>query len=109
MILDEATEGLAPIIGQEIWDVLELKLKESGQAILVIDKHPKAMARIADRHLRHGQRSRGLERQLGRTPCRRSHAAPLSRDVAPPDEVRLFCAGALTAMVGVLSPERLLT
>ena len=50
MILDEATEGLAPIIRQEIWDVLEFKLKESGQAILVIDKHPKAMARIADRH-----------------------------------------------------------
>ncbi len=50
MILDEATEGLAPIIRQEIWDVLEFKLKESGQAILVIDKHPKAMARIANRH-----------------------------------------------------------
>jgi|GEM_PF-5950687 len=50
MLLDEATEGLAPIIQQEIWDVLEFKLKESGQAILVIDKHPKAMARIADRY-----------------------------------------------------------
>lgn len=51
MILDEATEGLAPLIRQEIWHVLEHNLKESGQAILVIDKHPKAMARIADRHL----------------------------------------------------------
>jgi len=50
MILDEATEGLAPIIRQEIWAVLEHKLKDSGQAILIIDKHPKAMARIADRH-----------------------------------------------------------
>ena len=50
MILDEATEGLAPIIRQEIWSVLETNLKDAGQAILVIDKHPKAMARIADRH-----------------------------------------------------------
>ncbi|GAB6052152.1 ABC transporter ATP-binding protein [Magnetospira thiophila] len=50
MILDEATEGLAPLIRDEIWWVLEYNLKESGQAILVIDKHPKDMARIADRH-----------------------------------------------------------
>lgn len=50
MILDEATEGLAPIIREEIWHVLEHNLKEAGQAILVIDKHPEAMARIADRH-----------------------------------------------------------
>ncbi|WP_085905091.1 ABC transporter ATP-binding protein [Kiloniella majae] len=50
MILDEATEGLAPIIRDEIWYVLEHNLKKSGQAILVIDKHPEAMARIADRH-----------------------------------------------------------
>ncbi|MGF1649639.1 MAG: ABC transporter ATP-binding protein [Hyphomicrobiaceae bacterium] len=51
MILDEATEGLAPLIREEIWRCLEQNLKASGQAILVIDKHPKAMARIADRHL----------------------------------------------------------
>ncbi|WP_414675605.1 ABC transporter ATP-binding protein [Magnetovibrio sp.] len=50
LILDEATEGLAPIIREEIWAVLEYNLKDSGQAILVIDKHPKAMARIADKH-----------------------------------------------------------
>ncbi len=50
MILDEATEGLAPLIRDEIWHVLEHNLKQSGQAILVIDKHPEAMARIADRH-----------------------------------------------------------
>lgn len=50
MILDEATEGLAPLIRDEIWHVLEHNLKKAGQAILVIDKHPEAMARIADRH-----------------------------------------------------------
>jgi branched-chain amino acid transport system ATP-binding protein len=50
MILDEATEGLAPLVRDEIWRVLETNLREAGQAILVIDKHPEAMARIADRH-----------------------------------------------------------
>jgi branched-chain amino acid transport system ATP-binding protein len=50
IILDEATEGLAPMIREEIWSCLETNLKETGQAILVIDKHPEAMARIADRH-----------------------------------------------------------
>jgi len=50
MILDEATEGLAPLIREEIWTVLETNLKEAGQAIMVIDRHPEAMGRIADRH-----------------------------------------------------------
>ncbi len=49
LILDEATEGLAPIIRQEIWRVL-VKLKESGQSILLIDKNLKALTRLADRH-----------------------------------------------------------
>lgn len=50
LILDEATEGLAPRIREDIWRTIEHKLKPAGQAILMIDKHPKAMARIADRH-----------------------------------------------------------
>ncbi len=50
MLLDEATEGLAPMVREEIWSVLETNLKEAGQAILVVDRHPEAMARIADRH-----------------------------------------------------------
>ena len=49
LILDEATEGLAPLIRQEIWDALA-HLKQAGQAILVIDKDIVALARIADRH-----------------------------------------------------------
>ena len=49
LILDEATEGLAPIIRQEIWKVL-VKLKASGQSILIVDKNLKVLARIADRH-----------------------------------------------------------
>jgi len=49
LILDEATEGLAPMVRHEIWTVLA-RLKRSGQAILVIDKDVAALARIADRH-----------------------------------------------------------
>ncbi len=49
LILDEATEGLAPLIRQEIWACLE-RLKREGQSILVIDKNVDDLARIADRH-----------------------------------------------------------
>ena len=50
VILDEATEGLAPIIRQEIWSCLSA-LKAEGESILVIDKNVDALARIADRHV----------------------------------------------------------
>ncbi|KRE17827.1 ABC transporter ATP-binding protein [Bosea sp. Root381] len=49
-ILDEATEGLAPIIRQEIWSCLAA-LKAEGESILVIDKNVDALAKIADRHV----------------------------------------------------------
>ena len=49
LILDEATEGLAPLIRAEIWRVLE-QLKSQNQSILVIDKNVDALTRIADRH-----------------------------------------------------------
>jgi branched-chain amino acid transport system ATP-binding protein len=49
LILDEATEGLAPRVRDEIWRSLE-RLRASGQSILVIDKNVKALTRIADRH-----------------------------------------------------------
>jgi branched-chain amino acid transport system ATP-binding protein len=49
LILDEATEGLAPLIRDEIWRCLEL-LRSAGQSILVIDKNVDALTRIADRH-----------------------------------------------------------
>jgi len=49
LILDEATEGLAPLIRDEIWRCLE-NLRAAGQAILVIDKNVDALTRIADRH-----------------------------------------------------------
>jgi branched-chain amino acid transport system ATP-binding protein len=49
LILDEATEGLAPLIRAEIWRTLE-SLKAEGLAILVIDKNVAALARFADHH-----------------------------------------------------------
>ena len=49
LILDEATEGLAPLIRVEIWKCLE-NLKAEGQSILVIDKSVDALTRIGDRH-----------------------------------------------------------
>jgi branched-chain amino acid transport system ATP-binding protein len=49
LILDEATEGLAPLIRAEIWRCLAA-LKTSGLAILVIDKNVGALIRVADRH-----------------------------------------------------------
>jgi branched-chain amino acid transport system ATP-binding protein len=50
LILDEATEGLAPLIREEIWACLRV-LKQEAMAILVIDKNVDALARFADRHV----------------------------------------------------------
>ncbi|WP_198369784.1 ABC transporter ATP-binding protein [Roseomonas rosulenta] len=50
LILDEATEGLAPLIRAEIWSVLAT-LRAEGQAILLIDKNLAALQRLADRHV----------------------------------------------------------
>jgi branched-chain amino acid transport system ATP-binding protein len=49
LILDEATEGLAPLVRAEIWRCLE-RVKGAGQSILVIDKNVRALTRIADAH-----------------------------------------------------------
>ena len=50
LVLDEATEGLAPLIRAEIWETLA-QLKREGLAILVIDKNLDALARLADAHV----------------------------------------------------------
>ena len=49
LILDEATEGLAPLIRDEIWGVLK-SLKEQGQSILLIDKNLEQLMRLVDQH-----------------------------------------------------------
>ena len=50
VVLDEATEGLAPLIRNDIWACLR-QLKEEGESILVIDKNVDALTKFADRHV----------------------------------------------------------
>ena len=49
LLLDEATEGLAPLVRNEIWRCLN-QLKNEGISILVVDKNINDLARIADMH-----------------------------------------------------------
>lgn len=49
LILDEATEGLAPVIRTEIWHCI-MRLREMGQSILLIDKNIAVLKKLADRH-----------------------------------------------------------
>ncbi|MDZ7710200.1 MAG: ABC transporter ATP-binding protein [Roseovarius sp.] len=49
LILDEATEGLAPVVRQEIWAAIHTVRAETGMAILLVDKSLKELTRIADR------------------------------------------------------------
>ena len=50
LILDEATEGLAPVVRQEIWAAIN-RLKQSGLSILVVDKSLKELSGVADRYV----------------------------------------------------------
>jgi branched-chain amino acid transport system ATP-binding protein len=49
LILDEATEGLAPLVREEIWGCLG-RLRAAGQTILVVDKYIERLVKLADRH-----------------------------------------------------------
>jgi len=49
-VLDEATEGLAPLVREEIWQCLA-RLRQEGQTILVIDKYVERLITLADRHV----------------------------------------------------------
>ena len=48
LILDEATEGLAPVVRQEIWAAISLLKAETGLAILVVDKSLRELGAVAD-------------------------------------------------------------
>lgn len=50
LVLDEATEGLAPLVRESIWSCLRT-IRETGMAILIVDKNIEALATFADRHL----------------------------------------------------------
>jgi branched-chain amino acid transport system ATP-binding protein len=50
LILDEATEGLAPLIAQEIWRIIRF-VRESGVAVIIVDKNYSAMSSVTDRNV----------------------------------------------------------
>ncbi len=50
LVLDEATEGLAPLVRETIWSCLRA-IRDTGIAILIVDKNVDALARLADRHV----------------------------------------------------------
>ncbi|HET9651160.1 MAG TPA: ATP-binding cassette domain-containing protein, partial [Usitatibacter sp.] len=49
LVVDEATEGLAPLVREEVWRCFE-SLRAAGQALLLIDKHVERLIALADRH-----------------------------------------------------------
>jgi branched-chain amino acid transport system ATP-binding protein len=49
LVVDEATEGLAPLVREEVWRCVKT-LREAGQALLLIDKHVERLVAVADRH-----------------------------------------------------------
>jgi len=49
LVVDEATEGLAPLVREEVWRCFEA-LRAEGQALLLIDKHVERLIALADRH-----------------------------------------------------------
>jgi branched-chain amino acid transport system ATP-binding protein len=49
LVVDEATEGLAPLVREEVWRCFEA-LRAGGQTLLLIDKHVERLAAVADRH-----------------------------------------------------------
>ncbi len=49
MILDEATEGLAPVVRQEIWQAIARLKSQTGMALLVVDKSIRELSTVADK------------------------------------------------------------
>ena len=78
LVLDEATEGLAPVVRAEIWQALEA-LKREGLAILVVDKNLEALARLADRH---AILEKGEIVWTGTTPDLKAPGGPVERYLA---------------------------
>ena len=50
LILDEATEGLAPLISREIWSIIR-EIRESGMATIIVDKNHAAVTAVSSRNL----------------------------------------------------------
>ncbi len=76
LILDEATEGLAPLIRDEIWACLA-RLRGEGQSVLVIDKYVEKLIALADRHTIIERGQVVWQGGSGCAGCRPRHLAPL--------------------------------
>ena len=77
IVLDEATEGLAPVLRDEIWAAIAT-LKREGHAILIVDKNLDALMRLADRHV---VIERGRVAWTGTTAALRAERAAVERFV----------------------------
>ena len=86
LILDEATEGLAPLLREEIWRVLA-ELRRTGLAILAIDKYVDRLVKLCRAPHHPGARAGRLGRRLGRARRRPRLVGALSRRLGhvPPD------------------------
>ena len=96
LILDEATEGLAPLIRQQIWNALA-QIKSEGTAILVVDKNIVPLLGIADRHT---VVEKGQVAWTGTTDELRANASVLQRYLAvdgPGEERRPHATSAIAA------------
>ena len=80
LILDEATEGLAPLIRAEIWNCLA-RLKDEGQAILLVDKHLERAGEARRPPRGHREGPCGVVRHVGGVGP--GHRATLSAGVIP--------------------------
>ncbi|MEW2914588.1 ABC transporter ATP-binding protein [Leisingera sp. JC11] len=69
LILDEATEGLAPVVRQEIWAAIGRLKREAGLAILVVDKSLKELSAIADRTVILNKGSNAWEGRIAELPA----------------------------------------
>ncbi|KIC25022.1 ABC transporter ATP-binding protein [Leisingera sp. ANG-M6] len=69
LILDEATEGLAPVVRQEIWAAIARLKREAGLSILVVDKSLKELSAVADRAVILNKGSNAWEGRIGELPA----------------------------------------
>ena len=104
LVLDEATEGLAPLVREEIWRCLAA-LRADGQSILVIDKYIQRLLQVAERHTI-VERGRVVWAGIVDRTGRRSAAmAPLSRRVNWRREVAVGALNARKSSLALQRPE----
>ena len=98
LIMDEPSEGLAPIIIQGLWEAIGT-LKKEGLSILLVEQNAQSRAQAGRLRARHEQGPGGLFRQAGRTQGQRRDQVQLSRHLEP----MLTCLVALSRIAGLYS------